>query len=111
MPTTSELTNALEGLQAISEAMGAALNQVGYGEVVESSDESVARSFTDEQYEDALETLRALLMAGEGLLERRRTGKDEVETEVAVETEAEVVPVARRTMLRGPDDDKYGWHL
>lgn len=71
MATTGELTNALEGLQAIAEAMEAALNQVGYGELDEPGDaEDVSTGpFTDEQYLDALETLGSLLEAGEGLLE------------------------------------------
>jgi hypothetical protein len=68
--STGELTNALEGLQSIAEAMESALAQVGYGELDEpDAMDASPGPFTDQQYTDALETVQSLLEAGEGLLE------------------------------------------
>lgn len=122
MATTGELTNALEGLQAIAEAMEAALNQVGYGDTDEPGDgEDVSTGpFTDEQYQDALETLGSLLEAGEGLLEgvgmddpddaEDSTGDDAAGRAAEEQTEAATRTTTSNGVI-GPGGSYGNWRL
>jgi hypothetical protein len=109
MATTGELQNALEGLQAIAEAMEAALNQVGYGDTDEPGDgEDVsAGPFDDEQYMGALETVAALLEAGEGLLDGVGVADpDEVDDAPGRSTDK-----AGETVTAWPSDGLLDWRL
>jgi HK97 family phage prohead protease len=62
-------TVALEGLQAATEAIEAALAQVGFGETDEPDDDTQSGPFTDDQYQTALEAVQQIVEGMEAILE------------------------------------------